>query len=76
MLSYSATPCRTCQGHAFPRIEQVSVLQVTSAELLEKHAVSVEQELSLRLLSHYASSVRLRHYHLSDLVTVRVERSR
>ncbi|MYG81423.1 MAG: hypothetical protein F4187_06495 [Gemmatimonadetes bacterium] len=44
-------------------------------KLLEKHAVPVEQEMSLRLLTHYASSVRHRHYHLNDLVTVRVERS-
>lgn len=44
--------------------------------LLEKHAVPVEQELSLRLLKHYASSVRHRHYHLNDLLTVRVEGAR
>lgn len=45
-------------------------------KLLEKHADPVEHEMSLRLLKHYASSVRHRHYHLNDLVTVRVERSR
>ncbi len=45
-------------------------------KLLEQHAVPVEQELSLRLLKHYASSVRHRHYHLNDLVTVRVERAK
>ncbi len=45
-------------------------------KLIEQHAVPVEQEMSLRLLKHYASSVRHRHYHLNDLVTVRVERSR
>ena len=45
-------------------------------KLLEQHAVPAEEELSLRLLRHYASSVRHRHYHLNDLVTVRVERSR
>ncbi len=44
--------------------------------LLEQHALPAEEELSLRLLKHYASSVRHRHYHLNDLVTVRVERSR
>ena len=44
--------------------------------LLERHAVPAEEELSLRLLRHFASSVRHRHYHLNDLVTVRVERSR
>ena len=45
-------------------------------KLLEQQAVPAEQELSLRLLRHYASSVRHRHYQLNDLVTVRVERSR
>ncbi len=43
-------------------------------KLLEQHALPVEEELSLRLLKHYASSVRHRHYHLNDLLTVRVER--
>ncbi len=47
------------------------------AGLLRKHATPVnEQELSLRLLHHHASSVRHRHYHLNDLLTVRVEGSR
>ena len=45
-------------------------------KLLEQHAVPVEQELSLRLLKHYAGSVRHRHYHLNDLLTVRVEGSK
>ena len=46
-------------------------------KLLEKHAAPAsEQDLSLRLLHHYASSVRHRHYHLNDLLTVRVEGSR
>ncbi len=45
-------------------------------KLLEKHAAPVEEDLSLRLLKHYASSVRHRHYHLNDLLTVRVEGSR
>lgn len=45
-------------------------------KLLEQHALPAEEELSLRLLKHYASSVRHRNYHLNDLVTVRVERSR
>ncbi|MCE2399031.1 MAG: hypothetical protein J4F34_08405 [Gemmatimonadetes bacterium] len=45
-------------------------------KLLEQHAVPAEQELSLRLLKHYASSVRHRHYQLNDLVTIRVERPR
>ena len=34
---------------------------------------SVDREFSLRLLSHYASSVRHRQYHDTDVVTVRVE---
>ena len=33
----------------------------------------VEQELSLRLLRHYASSVRHQQFHDTDVVTVRVE---
>ncbi len=46
-------------------------------KLLEEHAAPAnDQELSLRLLNHYASSVRHRHYHLNDLLTVRVEGSR
>ena len=44
--------------------------------LMERHAVAAEEELSLRLLEHYASSVRHRHYLLNDLITVRVEGSR
>ncbi len=32
-----------------------------------------EQEVSLRLLRHYASSVRHCQYHDTDVVTVRVE---
>ena len=46
-------------------------------QLLEEHAgPATDQELPLRLLNHYASSVRHRHYHLNDLLTVRVEGSR
>lgn len=45
--------------------------------VLEKHAVpATEQDLSLRLLDHYASSVRHRHYHLNDLLTVKVNGTR
>ena len=45
--------------------------------LLEKHATpATEQDLSLRLLNHYAADVRHRHYHLNDLVTVKVKGSR
>ena len=35
--------------------------------------VPVEQEVSLRLLRHYASSVRHYQYRDTDVVTVRVE---
>ncbi len=46
-------------------------------KLLEEHAAPAsDQDLSLRLLNHYASSVRHRHYHLNDLLTVHVEGSR
>ena len=33
----------------------------------------MEREVSLRLLRHYASSVRHNHYHDTDVSTVRVE---
>ncbi len=33
----------------------------------------MEQEVSLRLLQHYASSVRHNQYHDTDVITVRVE---
>ena len=36
-------------------------------------AVQIEEEVSLRLLRHYASSVRHDQYHDTDVVTVRVE---
>ena len=36
-------------------------------------AMQVEEEVSLRLLRHYASSVRHHQYHDTDVVTVRVE---
>ena len=43
--------------------------------LLSRHQTddSVEHELSLRLLRHYASSVRHQQYHGTDIVTVRVD---
>ena len=45
--------------------------------LLSKHYPDdpVEHELSLRLLRHYASSVRHQQYHGTDIVTVRVDLS-
>ena len=41
--------------------------------LLSRHQSDdrVEHELSLRLLRHYASSVRHQQYHDTDIVTVR-----
>ena len=43
--------------------------------LLGERAVGgrMEQEVSLRLLRHYASSVRHNQYHDTDVITVRVE---
>ena len=43
--------------------------------LLGERAVSgrMEQEVSFRLLQHYASSVRHSQYHDTDVITVRVE---
>ena len=41
----------------------------TAGELIE-----IEQEVSLRLLRHLASSVRHQQYYDTDIVTVRVER--
>ena len=43
--------------------------------LLSKHHPDdpAEHELSLRLLRHYASSVRHQQYHGTDIVTVRVD---
>ena len=38
--------------------------------------VPEENEISFRLLRHYASSVRHRKYHGLDIVTVQVEGSR
>ena len=35
--------------------------------------MQIEEEISLRLLRHYASSVRHHQYHDTDVVTVRVE---
>ena len=36
----------------------------------------IEQEASLRLLRHYASSLRHKQYHDTDVITVRVESAR
>ena len=45
------------------------------AYLAEQPEVVDEREISLRLLRHYASSVRHQKYHGMDIVTVRVEGS-
>ena len=44
-------------------------------DLLSERAADtpVEEEFSLRLLRHYATSVRHQQYHDTDVVTVRVE---
>ena len=39
----------------------------------ESDETSIEQEVSLRLLRHLASSVRHQQYHDTDIVTVRVK---
>ncbi len=41
--------------------------------LAERSGAPAEHEVSLRLLRHYASSVRHQQYHDTDVVTVRVE---
>ncbi len=43
------------------------------ADLVDDAPPSSAQEFSLRLLRHYASSVRHRHEQMNDLVTIRVE---
>ena len=60
-------------------LEFVAAADETNIEdrmaLLSERAVDtpVEEELSLRLLRHYATSVRHQQYHDTDVVTVRVE---
>ncbi len=39
----------------------------------ESADVSIERNVSLRLLRHYATSVRHEQYHDTDVVTVRLE---
>ena len=41
--------------------------------LAERGGAPAEHEISLRLLRHYASSVRHQQYHGTDIVTIRVE---
>ena len=47
-------------------------LEDQMALLSEQAATPVEEEISLRLLRHYATSVRHQQYHNTDIVTVRV----
>ena len=60
-------------------LEFVAAADETNIEdqmaLLSDRAVDtpVEEELSLRLLRHYATSVRHQQYHDTDVVTIRVE---
>ncbi len=35
--------------------------------------VSMEKEASLRILHHYASSVRYQQYHDTDIITIKVD---
>ena len=60
-------------------LEVIAATDETNLEdqmaLLSDRAMSglLEQEVSLRLLRHYASSVRHNQYHDTDVITVRVE---
>ena len=47
--------------------DQMTLLNERPADM------QIEEEVSLRLLRHYASSVRHQQYHDTDVVTVRVE---
>ena len=51
-------------------------LEEEMAEVGEGGVPADAREMSLRLLSHYAASVRHRRYRANDLVTVRVEEGR
>ena len=65
--------------HAAVELEFIAATDETNLEdqvaLLGDHAAGVpaEEELSLRLLRYYASSVRHQQYHDTDVITVRVE---
>ena len=65
--------------HETAELEFIAATEETNLEdqvaLLADRAGSVpaEEELSLRLLQHHASSVRHQQYHDTDVVTVRVE---
>ena len=65
--------------HDAAELEFIAATDETNLEdqvaLLGDHAAGVpaEEELSLRLLRYYASSVRHQQYHDTDVITVRVE---
>ena len=68
-------------GHGTVEMELMAVIEEESIEdrlayLSEQAETSDESEVSLRLLRHYASSVRHRKYHGLDIITVHVEGSR
>ena len=50
-------------------------LEDRMAYLSEQAEIPNEQDVSFRLLRHYASSVQHRKYHDIDIVTIRVEES-
>ena len=67
--------------HDAVELEFIAATDETNLEdqiaLLGDHAAGVpaEEELSLRLLRYYASSVRHQQYHDTDVITVRVEQT-
>ena len=67
--------------HGTAELEFIAAVGETNLEdrmvlLTDQTDTPNERELSLRLLRHYASSVRHQQYHDIDIVTVRVEGSR
>ena len=50
-------------------------LEVRLSNLAERPDTEQEEDISLRLLRHYATSVRHRNYHNVDIVTMRVEQT-
>ena len=67
--------------HGTAELEFIAAVGETNLEdrmvlLTDQTDTPNERELSLRLLRHYASSVRHQQYHDIDIVTVRVDGSR
>ena len=67
--------------HGTAELEFIAAVRETNLEdrmvlLTDQTDTPNERELSLRLLRHYASSVRHQQYHDIDIVTVRVDGSR